>query len=572
MSFSTFPAAIDEVNILSWDTYEPYFTELQQRAVDEDNLRQWLKDWSKISAFIWEAAAMIYIKKSLDTADEKREQDFLDFENNVRPLATVANQQIKERLLAMEPGGQAVSDLAITLRNMKNQVDLFREENVPLQTELAKLGNEYDKITGAMIADWDGEQKNLSQLSVFLKDKDRAVRERAWRTMMGLWQEQREKLDDLYVDMLALRRQLAANAGLANFRDYAFREYDRFAYTPEDCFTFHQAIEEVIVPAARRIYERKRKRLALATLRPWDVEVDTGDEPPLRPYEGQDQLIQGSLNIFAEVDPVLARHFATMAEENLLDLDTRAGKALGGYCSTLPLRQRPFIFMNGVGTHDDVQTLLHEAGHAFHVFEAAQLPFVWQSEYSAEIAEVASMSMELLAAPYLTKDFGGFYTPAESARARIEHLESIILFFPYMAVVDAFQQWAYTHPDQANDPANCDAAWDKLWARFMPDIDYAGFEAERVSGWHRKLHIFHAPFYYVEYGMAQIGALQVWRNARQDQAGAVASYRHALALGATKTLPELFAAAGAEFRFDSQMLAELIDLMESTIDSLEAAM
>jgi oligoendopeptidase F len=569
MSFSTFPSSIDQVNTLRWETYEPYFTDLQQREISEDNLRQWLEDWSMLSAFIWEAMAMIYIKKSLDTADEKREQDFLDFENNVRPLATVADQQLKERLLAMKPAGQSVSDLAITLRNMNNQADLFREENVPLKTDLAKLGNEYDKITGAMIADWDGEQKNLSQLSVFLKDKDRAVRERAWRTMMGLWQEQRAKLDKLYIDMLALRRQLAANAGLDNFRDYVFREYDRFAYSPEDCFTFHQAIEEVVVPAARRIYDRKCRRLGLAALRPWDVEVDTSDEPPLHPYEGQDELVQGSLNIIQDVDPVLARHFATMAEENLLDLDTRAGKALGGYCSTLPLRKRPFIFMNGVGTHDDVQTLLHEAGHAFHVFETAELPLVWQSEYSAEIAEVASMSMELLAAPYLTKDFGGFYTPAESARARIEHLEGMLLFLPYMAVVDAFQQWVYTHPDQASEPANCDAAWDDLWTRFMPDIDYSGLEAECVSGWHRKLHIFHAPFYYIEYGMAQAGALQVWRNALQDQAGAVAAYRRALALGGTKTLPELFAAAGAEFRFDTEMLTDLVSLIEQTIVQLE---
>jgi oligoendopeptidase F len=570
MSFSTFPSTIDQVEILRWETYEPYFADLQQREISEDNLRRWLEDWSRLSAFLYEAEAMVYIKKTLDTADEKREQDFLDFVNDVEPSAKVADQQLKERFLALKPAGQAVSDLEISLRDMKNQADLFREENVPLQTELAKLGNEYDKITGGMTADWEGEQKNLSQLSVFLKEKDRAIRERAWHTMMGLWQDQREKLDKLYVDMLALRRQAAANAGLESYRDYAFRHYNRFAYTPDDCFTFHQAIEEVVVPAARRIYERKCRRLGLDSLRPWDVEVDTSDEPPLHPYEGQDELIQGSLNIIQDVDPALARYFATMAEENLLDLDTRAGKALGGYCEGLPVRKRPFIFMNGVGTHDDVQTLLHEAGHAFHVFEAASLPLFWQFDPPTEFAEVASMSMELFSAPYLTKEFGGFYTPAESARARIEHLEGIILFLPYMAVVDAFQQWVYTHPDEAGDSDRCDAAWDDLWTRFVPDIDYSGFEAERVSGWHRKLHIFHYPFYYIEYGMAQVGALQVWRNALQDQAAAVAAYRHALALGGTKTLPELFAAAGAEFRFDTGMLTDLVGLIERTIGELEA--
>ncbi len=569
MSFSTFPTSIDQIDVLQWKTFEPYFESLRSREVEEVDLRQWLEDWSRLSALLWEAGAMVHIKKSLDTADKSREQDFLEFVSNVQPPATIADQELKERFLAMNPTGSAVSDLTIVLRNMRNQADLFRQENVPLQTELAKLGNEYDKITGAMVSDWEGEEKNLSQLSVFLKDKKRSLRERAWKTMMALWLAHREELNKLYVDMLKLRQQVAANTGLDNYRDYTFRNYDRFAYTPDDCFTFHKAIEEVVVPAARRLYEKKRKRLGLASLRPWDVEVDTSDAPPLKPYEGQDALVQGGLNIFQDVDPALARHFATMAEENLLDLDTRAGKALGGYCSTLPLRRRPFIFMNGAGTHDDVQTLLHEAGHAFHVFETAGLPLVWQIDSPMEFAEVASMSMELLSAPYLTKDYGGFYTPGEAARARIEHLEGAILFLPYMAVVDAFQHWVYTNVHAAMDPANCDATWSDLWDRFMPDIDFSGIEDERVSGWHRKLHIFHLPFYYIEYGMAQLGALQVWRNALNNQAGAVASYREALALGGTKTLPALFEAAGVEFRFDSAMLAELVELVESTIEELE---
>ena len=286
----------------------------------------------------------------------------------------------------------------------------------------------------------------------------------------------------------------------------------------------------------------------------------------------QDELIQGSLNILNQVDPALGRHFALMAEEHLLDLETRQGKALGGYCSTLHLRKRPFIFMNGVGIHDDVQTLLHEAGHAFHVFETADLPLIWQTDAPMEFCEVASMSMELLAAPYLTKEFGGFYTPSESARARIEHLEGIITFLPYMAVVDAFQHWVYTHPDEAAKAAACDKVWDELWRRFMPDVDWTGFEAARISGWHRKPHIFSVPFYYIEYGMAQIGALQVWQNAIQNEETAVASYRKALALGGTKTLPELFSTAGADFRFDTALLTELVALIEQTVAALEASL
>ena len=227
--------------------------------------------------------------------------------------------------------------------------------------------------------------------------------------------------------------------------------------------------------------------------------------------------------------------------------------------------------MNGAGTHDDVQTMLHEAGHAFHAFESFALPYIWQTDVAMEFCEVASMSMELLAAPYLTKNFDGFYTPAEAARARIEHLNGILAFLPYMAVVDGFQHWVYTHPDAALDAAACDEAWDKLWTRFMRGIDWSGLEAERESGWHRKLHIFQVPFYYIEYGMAQVGALQVWRNALRDQSKAVATYRQALQLGGTRTLPQLFSAAGADFRFDEPMLKELVSLIEDTVAHLERA-
>jgi len=569
MSFNEFPQSIDGLELQRWETYKPFYDDLLNRDLSNGNLLPWIDDWSQLSALIWEAGAAIYIKKSLNTADETAEQAFLDFVSDVQPKASVADQELKERFLATEPDPQNFPDLALTIRNMQNQADLFREKNVPLETELAKLGNEYDKITGAMTADWEGEEKNLSQLEVFLLKRDREVRERAWRQVMDLWLGDREGLDQLYVEMLDLRRQMAANAGLPDYRAFAFRNYDRYDYTPEDCFTFHNAIEDVVVPLAGKIYEKRRRRLGLDSMRPWDVEVDSSGAPTLEPYTGQDELIQHTLNIFQEVDPALAHHYAAMADADLMDLDTRNGKALGGYCSTLPLRRRPFIFMNGAGTHDDVQTMLHEAGHAFHVFEASELPYVWQLDSPMEFAEVASMSMELLASPYLSADFGGFYTDSEAARARIEHLESVVLFLPYMAVVDAFQHWVYTNPDLAADPANCDAAWAELWDRFMPQIDYSGLEDERVSGWHRKLHIFHVPFYYIEYGMAQIGALQVWRNSLNDQKGAVASYRNALSQGGTRSLPELFELAGAEFRFDTAMLSDLMALIETTVEELE---
>ena len=571
MSLSPIPDTPFPIDPTQWESFAGHFERLLHVPLDEANVRDWLREWSDLNRLVDEAGAIVYIESTLDTADPAREQAFLNYVENVDPNYRRAEQALKERLLAFAADDDAFGpEMRMALRKMRNQADLFREANVPLFTELAKLGNEYDKLTGAMKADWDGEEKNLSQLDSLLQNRNRATRERAWKTIMGLWQDKRAELNTVYRQMLELRRQIAENAGLPDFRAYTFRAYNRFDYTPDDSLLFHDAIEAVVVPAARRVYEKKRAQLGLDALRPWDVEVDAAGRP-LQPYQGQDALIQGSLNMFEHVDGTLARQFATMAEEGLLDLDTRAGKALGGYCSSLNWRQRPYIFMNGDGTHDDLQTMLHEAGHAFHAFESYALPYVWQLDVPMEFCEVASMSMELLAAPYLTRRFDGFYTEAEAARARIEHLSKILTFLPYMAVVDGFQHWVYTHPEAALDAAACDKAWGDLWDRFMRGIDWTGFEAERVSGWHRKLHIFHVPFYYIEYGMAQVGALQVWRNALRDQAEAVATYRQALQLGGTRPLPELFLAAGAAFRFDESLLTELVFLIETTLAQLESA-
>ena len=551
------PQTVDEFDHRNWSGYEPYFAELQARELTPATYRQWLADWSHLAKLLREAMAAASIAKSLDTTDAEKEAAYLHMVSQVLPPAQIAEQGLNLRLLALDPSDE---DLRLVLRQVREAVKLFREANIPIRTTLQKLANDYDKITGQLAADWGGETRNLSQLSAFLQSPDRATREGAWRTTLGLWAGVRERLDALYGEMLGWRVQMARNADLPDYRAFAFRERGRFDYTPEDCLTFHAAIAEVVVPAARRILEDRRERLGLEVLRPWDEEVEPA-AAPLLPYRGQAELVAHSQAIFNQVDGEFGRYFSLMAQDGLLDLDTRPGKALGGYCTTLPIRQRPFIFMNGVGAHRDVQTMLHEAGHAFHAFEAMRhQPLIWQRQSPMEFNEVASMAMELLSSPYLTHAHGGFYTPAEAARARIHHLEKTILFLPYMAVVDSFQHWVYTHVTEAADPRALDAQWDALWLRFMPVTDWSGFEAERATGWHRKLHIFRHPFYYIEYGMAQVGALQVWRNSLRDQAQAVADYRRALRLGATRTLPELYAAAGAEFRFDRQMLSELISL------------
>jgi oligoendopeptidase F len=324
-----------------------------------------------------------------------------------------------------------------------------------------------------------------------------------------------------------------------------------------------------------RLNTRHKALLGLDTLRPWDANqhlfIDSKGRPNITPYSNVAELESRAATVFAKVDPDLGAHFETMRREGLLDLPSRKGKAPGGYCTAFPIVKRPFIFMNAVGLHGDVDTLLHEGGHAFHVFEAAELASHHLQDVPMEFAEVASMAMELLASPYLAQDQGGFYSPADAARARFEHLDGMLRFWPYMAVVDAFQHWVYTHAEEAADPAACDAMWSELYRRFHPDVDVNGIEPEIANGWQQKLHIFQAPFYYIEYGLAQLGAAQIWRNAKQDQTGAVAAYRRALALGGSAPLPALFAAAGAKFAFDANTLGDLVGLMETEMNTLRAA-
>jgi oligoendopeptidase F len=366
---------------------------------------------------------------------------------------------------------------------------------------------------------------------------------------------------------------MAGNAGYDDFRQYQWRQKHRFAYSPEDAATFQQAIAEVGVPAASRVYQRYRRRLGVTQLRPWDVKADVFpfNLPAIRPFADTNELEARAALIFHQVDPVLGNYFNIMRQEALLDLPNRKGKAPGAYCTNYPTRKRPFIFMNSVGSGEDVRTMLHEAGHAFHNFERNNLPYQPQKASPMEFSEVASMAMELLAIPYLPQERGGFFSTEELTRWQNGLLEKIILFWPYMAIVDAFQHWAYTHPKQGIQPDACDAKWAELWQRYIPDIDFSGFEDVMVTGWQRKQHIFRSPFYYIEYGLAQLGALQVWRNALTDQPQAVQAYRQALALGGTRPLPQLYSAAGVRFAFDQTIMKEMIQLLEDQLYSLNGA-
>lgn len=559
--------SVSEFTDWPWERIEPYYQDLLARPlVDAESAREWLEDWTRLNDLIREAFNRLSVATTVDTTDEEADRRFRQNLDEIFPRSQAFEQELKEKLLA---SGLAPEGMEVPLRNLRAEAELYREANLPLIGEEMKLGNDYDRLIGAQTVVWEGQELTISQLKPIYARPDRERRERAWRLAIARQLADRQAINDLWVRMLELRLEIAANAGKADYRAYKFQEMLRFDYSPDDCLKFHEAIEQVVVPAAEQIYARRKERLGFETLRPWDLDVNPLGREPLAPFHETQALVSGVQRVFDQVDPQLGRYFRIMKEESLLDLENRKGKAPGGYCTEFPASKRPFIFMNAVGLHDDVQTLLHEGGHSFHVFETAHLPYAPQLQIPTEFAEVASMSMELLAAPYLSRKDGGFYTESDAARARVEHLEGNLLFWPYMAVVDSFQHWVYTHPEVAADPANCDAAWGEQWNRFMRGVDWSGLDEARITGWHRKLHIFRYPFYYVEYGLAQLGAMQVWANALSDQAGAVAGYRKALSLGGTATLPQLFAAAGARFAFDAATLKSSVDLAMETIDRLD---
>ena len=549
-----------------WSQIKPYLDELEKQPLLSSNLDQWLMDWSDISRMISEMYARLWVDTTLDTANQQITQRFNSFLDDIFTPSQAINQKLKQKLLSsgLKPDG-----FEVALHNMQVEAEIFREENLPLLAEEKKLANEYDEIIGAQTVIWEGEEIPLAQLQPVYFSQDRSRRERAWRLSMKRRLADRQRINDLWVKLLGLHNQIAKNAGFSDYRAYRWKEMLRFDYTPQDCMQFHQAIEQVAVPAARRIQAKRQKRLGLPSLRPWDLSVDPLGRDALRPFKTIGELEDKVSAIYHRVDPELGGYFDFMRQHNLLDLENRKGKAPGAYCNNYDLVRRPFIFENAVGLHADVATLIHEGGHAFHVFEEAHLPYFQQLPVGMEIAEVASMAMELLASPYLLASEGGFYSEKEAARARIEHLEEQVLFWPYMAVVDAFQHWAYTNSEDAIAPENCDQKWAELWRHYMVAQDWSGLDDEMVTGWQRKQHIFEVPFYYVEYGLAALGAFQVWRNALKDQKEAVAAYRRALALGGTAPIPKLYETAGARFAWDAQTLQEAIDLAEEMIEKLE---
>jgi oligoendopeptidase F len=548
-----------------WEDIEPYFDDLVERPLDETTIEGWLQTWSTLEELVTEAAALAMIAYTIETSDPDKEAAHLRFSTEIMPRMEERSVELAKRLVE---SGYRIPKLETTLERFRTSIEIFREANVPIFSELEELSARYQRITGSMTVEWEGQERPLPQLQPFLKSPDRAVRERAFRAAAAPYAEQHDALAALFDRMYELRQRAARNAGFANFRDYIFPAKYRFDYTPADCERFHHAIEETVAPAVERMLAVRRRRLSLDVLRPWDLAVDPYRKSPLRPFSTTEEFVGRARAIFQRVDPVLGGEFQTMIEEHLLDLDSRKGKAPGGYCETLHHRGRPFIFMNAVGVVDDVMTLLHEAGHAFHAFASHAQPLIWQRHPGSEAAELASMSMELLAGPHLAQPVG-YFSADDHRSAWLEHLEDILLSLVHIASVDAFQSWIYTS-GEGGDAAARDAAWLRIRQRFERGVDWRDLEQERVARWYRQLHIFMYPFYYIEYGIAQIGALQVWRNSRKDHAAAVARYREALALGAVRGLPDIYRAAGAELTFDPARIGELVQLVESEIERVRS--
>jgi oligoendopeptidase F len=548
-----------------WVDWQIHYVALINTTLTVYNIDAWLKAWSELGMMVTEVMARLRVATTVNTEDKEAEAKYQNFSKNINPEIQKATFELNKKLVN---SGLAPDSIKVPMRIIEANIRLYREENLPLIAQITDLELRYSKLAGSLTVEWEGKEVTLTQLSPVFQDLDREKREKAWILSQERRRQERESFNQIWREFMALRKQIAENAGFQNYHEFVWLEKGRFDYSPADSEEFTDAIAEVVVPAYERQLERQRNLLGYETLRPWDTAVDPLGREALKPYETIEEFIDKTEAIFQQVDPELSAYFSTMKNENLLDLGNRKGKRPGGYCTFFPVSEQPFIFMNAVGLDGDVRTLLHEAGHAFHGM-SAKTSYQMQRRAPMEFNEVAAMSMELLAIPYITEDKGGYFTEEEAKRYRIDHLDKIINFWPYMAVVVAFQDWIYTHHEEASDPDNCDAKWLELWKIYQGGVDWTGYEDYIVNRWRQQIHIFLYPLYYIEYGLAQLGAVQVWANALKDQAGALAQYRSALELGGKVTLPELFSKAGAKLSFDAETLKAAVDLIMSEMEKLE---
>ena len=550
-----------DATVDTWESIAPYFDELEARDISEKSaLEKWLADYSELSAAIGEESSARYIAMTCHTDDADAEKLYLDYVTTVVPQMEPHTFELSKKYLA-SPARQLLPPERYFVydRSQENDVALFREENIALQTRDEVLSQLYQKQCGDQMVHFDGKEQTLPQLGRYYEETDRGVRHDAWVTAVQRQLEDREAFETVFDEMIQLRTEMAKNAGYSNFLEYQFKRLRRFDYTPQDCEAFHNAIASEVVPLRRALNEERRKKLGLPKLAPWDLDVDPLGRPPLRPFTGAQELVGKTDAVFAAVDPRFAQDFDILKSQELLDLESRKGKAPGGYQSTLDEARLPFIFMNASGRNRDVFTLIHEGGHAFHALAYRDEPLHAYRTAPIEFCEVASMGMEMMACEHLEP----FYSGADAERARKSHLESIIMLLPWIARVDAFQHWLYKNP--AHTRQERAAQWLELESRFGDGLEWPELAEWRECSWMAKLHFFCVPLYYIEYGIAQLGALKLWQNYRADSSAAVAAYRDALKLGNSRPLPELFSTAGLQFKFDAPAIRPLVEELSKVV-------
>jgi oligoendopeptidase F len=552
--------------VTTWEALQPYYEELQQRPLNSlADLEQWLRDISELEAVVSEDACWRQIKMTCDTTDKSLEEAFAYFCMEIQPKLQPYADAINKKLLASEFLKDLDQALYETyLRSVRKQVKLFREENVPLQAELSVMQQQYAVIAGKMTITVNDKEYTLQQAARFLESSDRALREEVFSKTAARRLEDKAALDQLYTTLVQKRDQVAHNAGFANYRDYKFEELGRFDYTKEDCFQFHAAVREHILPLVKRIQEKQQQKLGLDVLKPWDADAEPAGVKPLEPFHTGEELINKAISVFDELGPFFGECLRVMQQMGRLDLESRKGKAPGGYNCPLPETGVPFIFMNAAGQMKDLTTMVHEGGHAVHSFLSHRLALSAFKEYPMEIAEVASMSMEL----FTMDHWNIFFNNAEDLRrAKLQQLERAIVIFPWIATIDKFQHWVYEHPQHTVEERT------ENWVRILDEfstsvVDWKGWEEYRAIGWQRQLHLFEVPFYYIEYGIAQLGAIAMWKQYKENKQQALDNYVKALSLGSTRTLPELYKAAGIRFDFSPAYVKELAEFVQTEIDKL----
>ncbi|RAU81642.1 M3 family oligoendopeptidase [Pontibacter arcticus] len=556
----------NDFKVETWDTIQPYFEELKSRPITSvEDLEKWMQDRSELESVLSEDLGWRYIRMTCDTQNEAVTTAFQYFVSEIEPQIAPYEHELNLKLMHSSYLGEVDQEkYRIYLRGVGRALEIFREENIALHTEISTKQQQYAAITGAMTVTLDGEEMTLQRAADRLKRNERPVREEAWFAIQERRQQDRQKLDDLFDELLNLRTQVAKNADFGNFRDYMFAAMGRFDYTPQDCFDFHTSIEETIVPLLTQLDEKRKNELGIDTLKPWDLDVDPSGKKPLEPFTTGQELLEKTVQVFYKLDTYLGDCLATMREMNHLDLESRKGKAPGGYNYPLDEIGVPFIFMNATSSLRDVITMLHEGGHAVHSFLTRGLTLNAFKHPPSEVAELASMSMELISMDY----WDTFFEDAdELRRAKKTHMESVLETFPWVATVDKFQHWIYENPQHSQEQRQ--EAWVSIFGTFNHKlVDWTGLEKYKAYSWQKQLHIYEVPFYYIEYAMAQLGAIAVWKNYKENPTDGLAAYKRALALGYTVSIGEVYEAAGIKFDFSTAYIKSLADFVKAEMEKI----